>query len=409
MLAIVFLFSTIGGPEAAYIALIFLLIGVPVAGPELLKAVRQNSAAVLFLGAFFLLTVATVATASSPRDFGAIISFVPLLLAIPAIALFSSLSRDAAAVRVVSLALVGSMMAAAHGLYEVVIAGQARASGNFSAIFFADLGVLFGFVAAGGVLLQSRWRLIFVLGPLAGLACALLADTRGAILASIPLAALLLVFWMAGTAKRGPMKVAGVLLLALVIAVSMIGSGRVPSVFQTITQVVTDGGADVSTNNRLRFYRAGLSSFLDAPLFGHGWTRRFTAAQEFMPPKFQNRPAGRHAHLHNDLLNFASGAGILGVAAYLLSVFAPLFAVWSSAVGPERRFWLYTASVASIGFGAMGLTDSMFVFEVPKVVFIVLSAMIVASACTQRVGRWYELFVRLPPAPAAAESDAAGR
>ena len=139
--------------------------------------------------------------------------------------------------------------------------------------------------------------------------------------------------------------------------------------------------SDASVNYRVEFYAGGLKSIGDSPIVGHGWWHRFEAASRYMAPEAAATGLGdRSAHLHNDILNFGAGAGILGILAYFLLLAAPLAGAWFSAHDSQRKARLYAGSVLSLGFLAMGLTDSMFVYELPKTVFC-LSAAVVLGFC----------------------------
>jgi O-antigen ligase len=85
-----------------------------------------------------------------------------------------------------------------------------------------------------------------------------------------------------------------------------------------------------------------------------------------------------HAHLHNDLLNFGSGAGIIGIIAYLILMAAPIVSAIRS---PRTVNWpiRITAAAGLVAcYVAMGLVDTMFVFEIPKSMFVLCSAVVMA-------------------------------
>ncbi|RYE76559.1 MAG: hypothetical protein EOP19_24255 [Hyphomicrobiales bacterium] len=114
-------------------------------------------------------------------------------------------------------------------------------------------------------------------------------------------------------------------------------------------------------------------------MFGHGWWRRFAAAIPYMPQAGVDAMAhDNHAHLHNDTLNFASGAGALGILAYLALMAAPIV---SAVRSPRTEHWTMRVCAAlglSLGYVAMGLTDTMFVFEIPKSMYCLSAAIIMA-------------------------------
>jgi O-antigen ligase len=86
--------------------------------------------------------------------------------------------------------------------------------------------------------------------------------------------------------------------------------------------------------------------------------------------------AEAYKQLHNDVLNFAVGAGIVGVFCYLAIISAPLIGAWLSPRDSLRTFRLYGATVLTIVYIGGGLTDLMFGFEFHTFLFVMLTAIL---------------------------------
>lgn len=79
---------------------------------------------------------------------------------------------------------------------------------------------------------------------------------------------------------------------------------------------------------------------------------------------------------HNDVLNFAVGAGIVGVFCYLGIISAPLIGAWLSPRDSLRGFRLHGATMLTIVYIGGGLTDLMFGFEFHTFLFVMLTAIL---------------------------------
>jgi O-antigen ligase len=383
LLLSLFVVPCVAGPASAYLALLAAVFGAVFVGSRAsLSAATADAGLWLFPIAFLLLVIAFSITARTPDELLAILDFGALVLVIPAFMLLVRFASPRNALLVAWLALGGSAGAVVMGLYEGFALGAERASGNSSPIFFSDLGLWLGFVALAGFFVpHARWRYLFALGPIFGTAAALMGGTRGAVLVAAALIVVFVVFVIAASIGRRWVTLGAaaiVLLISAGVAAVFFDTDRMLEIPELLQEMVAGGETtDASVNYRLEFYRGGLQAIGEAPIAGHGWWHRFEAAAAHMEPEAARQGMGnRSAHLHNDALNFGAGAGALGIAAYLLLLAAPLAGAWFSASDSQRTARLYLASVLSLGFLAMGLTDSMFVYELPKTVFCMTAAVI---------------------------------
>lgn len=384
MLIALFALSASTGPIASYLAILAALVGVALAGPNSLRVWRNDWGMIMLVIAFVLIAAAFALSANDPADLGAIGDFLILLVALPAYLVFRIAARGSAAVTVAGVAWLGAAIAVISGIYDVYVLNLGRANGGFTPIYFSDIGATLGFIAALGILAPGpKWRWLFASGPVLGLACVQLGGTRGAL---IGVAVLALVVAVAAL-RRWPrhwwrLVLAVAAVIAVVIAATaVIDLSRLAAVPALIAQALGNGEtSDASLNYRLDFYEAGFQAFLASPIFGHGWWERFAAAIPYMPPEAAALYYGPISHLHNDIVNFASAAGLLGLLAYGLIMLAPLVSAWRSPHDSQRSFRLSAAAAMSLGFLAFGLSDSVFVFEVGKT-FYVLGVVAILGFC----------------------------
>lgn len=335
--------------------------------------------------AFAILCAAFVLSAKTADDPMAFVDFLALPLIVPAYALLARYAEERHVVLVSSLALVGCLVALAVALLQVRWLGMERARGDTVSIFFADLSAMLAFLTLLGFLaVRSGWRWIFVAGHAAGLAACMAGGSRGAL---IGYAACYLCF--AGFAllretvswPKRLLTVALIPILSMGLGVALFDVSRASTVVSVVGEVASTGKADSdkSATHRLAFWQGGIGAFLQSPVYGNGWWRRYDAAVPFMPNDGLDRTwSDDTSHLHNDIINFASAAGVMGVLAYLLLMAAPVISAWRSPRTQIRPLRLLAAFGLTAGYLAFGLTDTMFVFEVPKSMFVLLAAVVMA-------------------------------
>lgn len=383
-LATTFITICIAGPVGVYLALssalvsLFFAVDLPY-----LKAALRDWGVRCFLIAFFLLWGAFILSAQSIDDVMGFLDFLAFPVIVPAFALLARHAGSRRIELVSALAAAGALAAMLMGLYEVKIIGLARATGGTSPIFFSGMAVLLSFFSLLGLLTStSQWRWLLLAGNSFGLSAAILGGTRGAFLAYgvmlVPLAAYTIFWWKSATKER--FTVAALVALSIAATFLVFDASRIATLVSAASEVATRGETtDQSILQRVTIYNAAIQAFLDSPVYGHGWWNRFAAAVPYMGQLGLDTMAhDNHAHLHNDILNFGSAAGIIGILAYLILMSAPIVSVWRS---PRTEHWgiRLTAALGLTGaYMAMGAVDVMFVFEIPKSMFVLCSAVIMA-------------------------------
>ena len=376
--------STFGGPIGVYLGLIAGILSLIVCfdGP-MLKLALKDWGVRCFLASFLLLELAFLLSAPAGGDAMAFVDFLAFPIIVPLFALVARYGGPSRTVAFAVLAAVGCVAALAHGLYEVKVLGFSRAQGNTSAIYFSNLSVLLGAFALWGlVVVEKWWRWLFIAAFAAAMGAAVLGGTRGSIITA---SAVFLVFavymvWVWPRPLRVKLAmVAGTLALAAAALFLLFDMSRMITFFGAATEVAsTHTTSDVSATIRLMFYNAAVHSFMEAPIFGHGWWQRFAAAMPYMTGVDASFALDNTQHLHNDVLNFASAAGIIGVVAYLVLMAGPVVSACTSIKDGDRPLRIVIAASLSAGYVAMGLTDTMFVFETPKSIYVLSAAIVMA-------------------------------
>ena len=347
----------------------------------------QSYEARAFLVVFVVLAVLFALTADSVSDALRAFNFT-MLLAYGTTAYFlAQRAGTISAERVAQLAGLG----VAIGFLEVLVSallGAERASGpNIGPIVLSNALLVLGFISLGGALLRrGRLAWLYLLPPLLAIIATFITTSRGPLLA-VPVAILVAawIFWRKrfGGSVRTAIAGLGALVALSILGVAVFLQSRAGSLLE-IVRTIAQGGtvADESTRQRLVFYSVGWQSFLQSPWVGHGWANIMDSVRPFFPAR--DAALATFPQLHNDVVNFAVGAGVVGVLCYLAIISAPLLGAWLGPKDSQRTFRLYGAAMLTIVYVGGGLTDLMFGFEFHTFLFVMLTA-ILLGFCRDKV------------------------
>jgi O-antigen ligase len=322
----------------------------------------------LLLAAFVLMAVALSASAQSVWDARFILNFAPLLIALPLAAAEANYQPQANLTHVAILSALGALLSLVVAIGQVFILEESRAGGHvINAIHFANIAVTLGFMALIGIFTsENRWRYLLLLGPVCAILSCVLSASRGPLMGAIILYVVFVaVLWF--QSRRAALLSAGIGLFGAVALLVLVANfaapqlARLSDIASVIVQTFADGQTDDrSTNIRLGLFSGGWRAFQDAIWFGHGWERIVPATYPYVEPWLQDHLDSQNfTYLHNDLLDFAAGAGITGVIAYFAMMAAPVVGV---VAGPKDGVFLgrlYGALVLSVGFFVFGLTSRL--------------------------------------------------
>ena len=358
------------GNLSTYGSGVLLLLTLPLllSSPEMRRRMARSES-VAYGAAFLLLALAFALSADTPSDVAYATNFVWFLMFIPAVALLSVHAGPRATQYFGTLTLIGSAVSAAVGYYEAEILGIGRAVGFANLTNpFAMAGVMLGFLALTGFFARKdQWRYLYLLGPIMALGTAVFTGTRGAMVMIAVLSLAAFGFWVLSFRGRQRLfaLLAGLALAGLTVAVGSFSGlqGRALSAFHAIAAYFGHGEAvDLSTEIRLNFYFGGIQAFLESPIFGHGNGDQFEAARRFMSQAV-NEAMPNTTHLHNDYVNFAALAGVMGLAAYGLYMLIPVFGAVRSVRDSQYMPRLYGAVVVCLCYATFGLFDTSFAME----------------------------------------------
>ena len=370
------------------LAVIGLALFVKAAMARQLGAAYREPTALLFLAGVGTLLVCYAITMKEPTDALLALNFIMLVLYGPIRLELSKAAAPGNARRVANLAAFGVLVALAVALFQLYVIGVPRADNIlFGAILLANTAILLGFIAVIGTMTDGPYRWAYLLMPGVGLVVAGLTGSRGPMLAVVPLVLVAAIFlarhfrikaWIVALGAGG-LVLAGALLVWLM-------QSRATTLFSAIGDVLNGGDistiVDVTTRYRLDLYWAGYQAFLQSPIVGHGWARLMTAAFPFLPA--DKSPYLYLPQLHNDVVNFAVAAGVVGAAVYLLLLAAPLVGVLRSPRDGQFNLRLYGIVVLVTAYIFDGLTDLMLGFEFHTAIYACLAAILIGYCRDER-------------------------
>lgn len=309
-----------------------------------------------------LVAIAYAVGAGSAEGLIGLAYFAPVFVVWPLLSAADDIRFEDAAGLVGVLALSGAAGAAVVAVMEVVATGTVRAGGGVAnPIHFADVALLVGFAACAGCIARTGLlRFFFLLGPVLAAIAVVLSGTRGAVVA---VAAMMAVAGIGSVLLRlVSLRVAAWTVLALSVAGAAtlwLGASQLSG----IQRVLVDMGdvfrtglpTDESTATRLQMLQGGFRAFIEAPIFGHGPLAFVHVANDL-----SELPPGNWPHLHNDLADFAASAGVVGLAAYVLFLLAPIVETLRGGRGWAGARVIVLVSSLVAGYFIMGLTNAMF-------------------------------------------------
>jgi O-antigen ligase len=141
---------------------------------------------------------------------------------------------------------------------------------------------------------------------------------------------------------------------------------RLGETFDVITAILYGGRADdFSVSIRLTLYEIGWAAFLEAPWFGHGWDDLPAVIGQHISPNTLRRIG--FVQFHSDIVNFAVGAGIVGILSYLAMLVAPFAGVLASPRDKYFRARFYAITCVVAGYAVCGVSDIVIGYDLPTI------------------------------------------
>lgn len=379
--------SPILGSAASVFALALMLCLMPVlVQPGALGKLLDAPAQLVFAGVVAVLATSYAITAREPTDvlFFANFLAMPLSAAVYLIAL--ERQGRATTLLILRLCLLGTAVGLGFALYDIFGRNLDRAMGFIgNPNLMPRIALPLGFAALAGVFVDTGWRRwLYCLAPVAAIATTFLCGSRGAFVAIPAMVLLSIIFLWQNKATRTFVTVGALLTAAGAVAGALYLGPSVFERFAGIVQVVSDvlqsgrAGSDGSTQERLVMYSTGIEAFQLSPWIGWGWANLGNIAAELNPAVFASQ-AGTAFMYHNDAVNFAVAAGVVGLACLAALLVAP---VLGAVAAPRDRYFatrLYICLILSVGFAIFGLTDSTLGYDAPTTLYAFLTAMVLGA------------------------------
>lgn len=267
-------------------------------------------------------------------------------------------------------------------LWQVRFGLDRAEGGATNAALLGVISVLFGGIALLNIQSSNKIeQTIAVLGYVAGLGCALLSGTRAAWLV-IPVHILIFLWYFRRRSfhfsLRRSVAVGLFLLLGLLALSSVQILGRIHA-FQENLAALEDSEGDVtSLSARIALYKGALSAIEKDPFTGYGPQNRMGTVLAEVPDSLRQQLG--FTHVHNGFLTAGIDAGILGIAALLLMLLAPVIGAWKMEPGPGRDIALALALLLTSSYVITGSFGIMFGQKALDPIF----AFTVALICTGR-------------------------
>lgn len=332
----------------------------------------------LSLYAAMLLIAATLPFVwHGPDDLVGLVIFFPLLIAPGVTAIIEEDRRWLAPYAVPLLALIGALAALGGGLFEYYTLGQARVGMGNNPIHYGGIAVILGFVALTGVAAgRSAWRVVFLLGPLAGIAAVALSGSRGTLLAWAMIAIVTLPFLAAWFWRSVGFWICLAAAAQAATILYFTGySGRALRVYELVSQLLSGEALSTSDAARTALYTSAWEQFQSAPIFGHGFTELMAVAG----PRLVELGASELENLHSDLADFAVVAGAFGILAYVAILVAPLLLLLQRRVRANRALVL-GCIILPVSYAVLGATNAMFGVLAQTVLYALLLGILTAQA-----------------------------
>jgi O-antigen ligase len=341
--------------------------------PDRAELVRRPVVVVPLTGGV-LLAIAFALTAEAGTDIAAALIFAPLYLVAPGLALLRADGKLVNPTIVGATAMSGVVFAAVFAATELSRFPDQQVGWSVNnPIHFGTVAVTLGFVSLVG--LHSRHmflRIVCCFGPVLGLVVTWVAGTQGPLLGGLAMAAISLVIvtdqFVSRRAARVLVAVALICFAAASQALWQMYQGyNLPAADDLMSFLQSGQAFDSPINERVLIYSSGVRAWLASPLLGHGAIDLVSKTAQYVPEGMVLRP---YDHLHNDIVDFAVSAGILGLLAYAAFIAAMPLAVGPLGhLTPARKAAMLVGLPVSAGYVVMGLSNAVFGISTQTVLY----------------------------------------
>lgn len=210
---------------------------------------------------------------------------------------------------------------------------------------------------------HQRWRMSYLPLVLCSVFIIWQTQTRGAILALVVFAVVVLMNVLWSKLPR-TVALAGT---AATIVILIIGGALIPKVIQplgsegTLRRLASISSADITVQNRLIVWDVGFNSFWARPLTGWGWENFRVPFNEYFNPDIA-RDIGSNPwydRAHNMIIEVVVATGLIGLALYLGLLGIALYCTVAKKRGVQRRATCGVLAATVIAY----IIQNLFVFD----------------------------------------------
>ncbi len=121
-----------------------------------------------------------------------------------------------------------------------------------------------------------------------------------------------------------------------------------------------NAGNNLNDSNglRLQMWKAGLTAAKESPWIGYGYRNANKVASEYAPKN--KRIIRNKTHLHNEYITNFVSAGILGLLALLILLFAPMIIFYQKLKDRESYYYSSMGILLCAGYATFGFTHIAF-------------------------------------------------
>ena len=235
---------------------------------------------------------------------------------------------------------------------------------------------------------QSRTHLLLILlGVLGASLAVILSGMRGA-WPLLPIVLGIAVFarrreyaalWRQGSviARLGVIAMFAVILACIALVALPLILTRLDQMWSDLGLIAANSDTPTSLNLRKEMYGAALKAIEAEPLIGYGSENHWRAVTPYLNREtFDGRT---FSHFHNVFLTVGVDAGLIGIAALIAMISAPIMVAWRArkALGGSRR--LAAALILVVSFVGAGMTNIMLFHDILDAVWVFSLALIAAS------------------------------
>ncbi len=255
--------------------------------------------------------------------------------------------------------------------------------GDWGAIEFAMVMLALALMALVQVLSPVTGyaeKLLHGAGMLLGIYGAMLTQSRGPLLAFVPVFLLLVLLHVRRTGRwRRSLLMVGLVGLAAVIATASLRGemlGRFAAIQQEITTFDHQHEAEGAVRERIEMWRTARRAFAEHPLGGVGIDQFGTYARNEVAAGRSNPVIVKYDHPHNEYLEAAATGGVPGLLVLLLTFGVPLACFGRYLLDQDEELAVPAAAGAAVVilYVLCALTDNVFYRAMPQSLyfFIVL-------------------------------------